>query len=261
MDYQPNWINLSGVVNMRDLGGLPAKDSSQLANRLLLRSGNLDELSVSGQSTLLQDYSLSQVIDLRTFWERGYYGVSPLERDGLVRVDHYTLFADDDASGEQPMQLRAMAPAGRIDPALHQQVLTKLYLAYLEGRPENLVSAVRSIAYAPGAVVVHCTAGKDRTGVVTALTLDLLGVDRRLIAADYAASASQITAILERIAVRHGTDLLHTDMREEAQTTPAGAMFDVLTGIDELYGSTASWFADRGWTAQDQAALESKFLV
>lgn len=261
MDYQPNWIELDGVVNMRDLAGLPAKESSRIAERAYLRSGNLDELGDTGQLTLLRDYSLSDVIDLRTFWERRYYGVSPLERDNLVRVGHFTVFEDDDPHGEQPMELRAVAPAGPVDPELHVKYLTEMYLGYLESRPENLVSAVRSISQAPGTVVVHCTAGKDRTGVVTALALGLLGVDPELIAADYEVSGTQLRAILERIAIRHGIDPNHTDMREEAQATPSAAMLGVLAGIEERHGGIANWFAERGWTAADQTLLENKLLV
>lgn len=261
MDYQPNWITLDGVVNMRELGGLPAKDSSHIAEQTFLRSGNLDELSDSGQLALLRDYAVSDVIDLRTFWERNFYGVSPLERDNLVRVKHYTVFEDDDPKAPPPPQLSAVAPAGPIDPELHTRFLTSMYLSYLDTRPDNLVSSLRSISQAPGSVVVHCTAGKDRTGVVTALTLGLLGVDPELIAQDYEASGTQLRAILERIAIRHGSGKNHTDMRVDAQATPKQAMLNVLQAVDERHGGVMNWFVKQGWTLQDQTRLEQKLLV
>src|SRR6202034_3472613 len=74
------------------------------------------------------------------------------------------------------------------------------YLGYLENRPEEVVGALRSIATAPGAAIVHCAAGKDRTGVIVALTLTVAGVEPDAVVADYAASHEKLEAIVERLA-------------------------------------------------------------
>ena len=73
------------------------------------------------------------------------------------------------------------------------------YLGYIESRPDSVVAAVRAIARADGAVLVHCAAGKDRTGVVVALALDASGVSRERSPSDYLATAERIEQIIERL--------------------------------------------------------------
>ena len=65
------------------------------------------------------------------------------------------------------------------------------YLGYLEERPEEVAGALRSITTAPGAAIVHCAAGKDRTGVVVALALTMAGVEPEAIVADYIATGER----------------------------------------------------------------------
>ena len=71
-----------------------------------------------------------------------------------------------------------------------------LYLGFLAERADSVLAALRMIAYRDGATVVHCTAGKDRTGTVIALALTEAGVERSAIVADYAASADRYDELL-----------------------------------------------------------------
>ena len=66
-------------------------------------------------------------------------------------------------------------------------------------RPDSIVAALHEIANAEGSVLVHCAAGKDRTGTVVALALDVAGVSRELIAGDYLATAGRIELIIDRL--------------------------------------------------------------
>ena len=77
--------------------------------------------------------------------------------------------------------------------------VVQAYLSYTTARPDSIVASIRTIANARGAVLVHCAAGKDRTGVVVALALDAAGVDRRTIVGDYLATAQRIDAIMARL--------------------------------------------------------------
>ena len=73
------------------------------------------------------------------------------------------------------------------------------YLGYLSDRGENVVAAVRLLADPDaGPALVHCAAGKDRTGVFVALVLDAIGVERDAVVADYALSAEQVEALFRR---------------------------------------------------------------
>ena len=76
--HQPSWIDLSGVVNMRDLGGLPTEGGDVVRHRRLLRSDNLQDLSAGSVRALLEEYRLTDVVDLRTHVEVAKEGDGPL---------------------------------------------------------------------------------------------------------------------------------------------------------------------------------------
>ena len=77
--------------------------------------------------------------------------------------------------------------------------MTGHYLGYLEERPDQVTGALRDIATAAGAAIVHCAAGKDRTGVIVALALTAAGWNPDAIVADYVATDDRIEAILDRL--------------------------------------------------------------
>ena len=76
---------------------------------------------------------------------------------------------------------------------------TRHYLGYLDRRPDSVAGALWVIAESRGGALVHCVAGKDRTGTVTALALSVAGVPDEEIVADYAATAERIAKIVERL--------------------------------------------------------------
>src|SRR6185312_7584810 len=73
------------------------------------------------------------------------------------------------------------------------------YVRYLLDRADSVIEALRLIAHTDGAALVHCAAGKDRTGVVVAIALAEIGVERSAIIEDYALSADRIEAIFDRL--------------------------------------------------------------
>ena len=79
----------------------------------------------------------------------------------------------------------------------HDQFWSEHYLSYLATRPDSVVAALDAIASSEGAAVVHCAAGKDRTGTVVGLALKVVGVPDDLVIADYAASAERVPAIMD----------------------------------------------------------------
>ena len=76
------------------------------------------------------------------------------------------------------------------------------YLGYLSARPDSVSAALRVVADAEGAAVVHCAAGKDRTGTVVAMALDVAGVPHEEIVADYVLTAERIEQIIGRLMPR-----------------------------------------------------------
>jgi hypothetical protein len=132
------------------------------------------------------------------------------------------------------------------------------YLGYLEDRPDQIVAALRSIAHAEGAALVHCAAGKDRTGVVVALALTVAGVRAQDVVDDYAASGARTDAILARLR-RSRTYARDIDSK------PAGShrvrpetMAAFLEQMGSRYGGVARWLADHGFGAEDLRLLRAK---
>ena len=123
--------------------------------------------------------------------------------------------------------------------------VASFYLSYLVDRPDSIVASLRHIGEADGATLVHCAAGKDRTGTVVALALSVAGADRDAIVADYAASTERMEAILERLL---GTRTYADNLRDRPMSshiTYPETMQAFLTYVDEEYGGVGPCWA--GW--------------
>ena len=170
--------------NARDLGGLPAT-AGQLRTGRLIRSDNLDQLAPAGL-TAVHAAGISRFVDLRSAWECETFR-SP--------------YADD----PRLMNVPLWDPG---DPDVSELGLFEQYRILVDDYAERVAAAVVAIAEAPGGcVVVSCHAGKDRTGVVVALTLDLVGVPGELVAADYEASGAAsdvIVRLLDHVRTQYG---------------------------------------------------------
>ena len=77
--------------------------------------------------------------------------------------------------------------------------VASVYFSYLVDRPDSVLAALRTIAQAPGAALVHCAAGKDRTGTLVALALSVADAERQAIIDDYAASSERVEGVVDRL--------------------------------------------------------------
>src|SRR5688500_9614894 len=94
MNAHTRWIDLDGAVNVRDLGGLPTGDGRATRRGRVLRSDNLQDLTLGDIRLLVDDYALKHVIDLRSAAEVQLEGPGPLTRTPSVTVHHLSLFAE-----------------------------------------------------------------------------------------------------------------------------------------------------------------------
>lgn len=123
----------------------------------------------------------------------------------------------------------------------------RYYLAYLRDRPDSFVGALNDIAEGPGPVVVHCAAGKDRTGMVVALALSAVGVERAAIVADYARTGERIGPIMARL---RASETYRTDLEgvsDESRLPRAEYLERVLEVLDERHGGAAGWLTEHGF--------------
>ena len=246
---RPDWIDLDGTANTRDVGGLPTTDGRRTVSRRLIRSDNLQDLSPTDVRLLIEDYGVAAIADLRAELEVRAGGPGPMTSQAQVTVAQLSLFPSSPAGAPEvpPWERRRSTGRG----------FSGLYLGFLAERADSVLAALRLIAHTEGATVVHCTAGKDRTGVVTALALADAGVERSAIVADYAASADRYDALMSRLSASMGNREL--SLAAAIKHRPkAVTMERFLDALAEQAGGVRSWLAAHGWTAADHAALRRK---
>ena len=255
------WIDLDGAANVRDIGGLEATDGRRTATGVLLRADNLQGLSGRDVLRLVEDLGVRVVVDLRTRVEVELEGEGPLVADGRVEIRHRSLLpeagdrTDVSVDGLLPWQGR---PLGG-DP--NESAAVRSYLGYLRDRPDSVVAALRDVAHGKGATIIHCAAGKDRTGMVCALALAAVGVTREAIVADYIATGERLTPLLARLraSATYADDL---DGRPDESHRPRPeTMTRVLDLLDERCGGAEGWLDAHGFGAGDRAALRERLVV
>jgi protein-tyrosine phosphatase len=246
VDSLDRWLALEGLDNLRDVGGLPLRDGGQTRPGVLLRSASLHYLTPGDVEHLVDVLGLKLVLDLRTRRE--------VDRDGPTAVAR---------AGVETVWLSFLAENGEplpeadddLDPMVHN------YFGYLSQRGENVVQAVRRLA-APdaGPTLVHCAAGKDRTGVLVALVLDAVGVQRPAVLADYVLSAEQVPAMFRRWTRAAGepmpADLTPHLPRAEVMATVL-ARLDAEHGTGEV-GGAAGWLRANGLDDADLDRLRGR---
>lgn len=259
------WIELDGVVNMRDLGGLPTHDGQRTREGRLIRSDNLQDLSETDIRHIIEVLHVSDVVDLRSDTERTMTGPGPLTSTPLAH--HNLSFLRDDAFDAQQAEgedigRRALAMPWHERPGARSRAdfWTQHYLGYLNNRPDSVGGALKVIADSSGGTVVHCAAGKDRTGTVTALALSVAGVPDEEIVADYAATAERIEKIIERLVdVEPYASGLRGRSLDEQRPKPE-TMVAILTTLNEDFGGAKGWLREQGWGEDRVAALRSRLI-
>ncbi len=265
------WLRLDGTTNTRDLGGLPTLDGGTTVPGRILRSDNLQTLSDADVQRLVQEVRLREVIDLRTTAEVLLEGRGPLRAVPEVIHRHFSLlperghhtdvFAVEESEvGDLPADwAESILPRQVADTDAGEPPAVRSYLGYLGHRSDNVLGALRALAAGgDGAAAVHCAAGKDRTGVVVALSLAVAGVPHEEIVADYALTAEVIDALVAKLAASptYAEDMVTRDV---ASHTPRAETMDrVLRLLDERHGGPLGWLSAHGFGAEEQAALRAR---
>jgi protein-tyrosine phosphatase len=244
------WLDLTGNDNARDLGGLPVAGDGTTRLGVMIRSDTLQELTPTDVRQLVDGYGLRTVIDLRTPLEaeregRGLLADQPVEYHNLPFVPDAYVVVD------HPGHDLIVADRTEQERASH-------YLGYLDVAPKQVADALKVLA-APGGTpaIFHCAAGKDRTGVLAALLLEIAGVDREAVIDDYAQTNERLAGVEARLSrlPTYGAGLKARDLAD-IQCDP-DTMRDVLGRLDETYGGAAGWATEHGVTDDEIAALRA----
>ncbi len=223
----PGRLHWPDCRNARDVGGLPTRDGGSIRHRRLVRTDSLDQLTTDGMAAA-RAYGLSAVLDLRSDWELST--PHPFADDARYRL---ISFIDAERDHERD---RAS-----------ERTRADLYRGSLDRNGRCVAAAARAIIGAPpGVVVVHCLSGTDRTGMLIALLLDALGVERSAIVRDY--------------------DLSHEYLAENADPgslSPAEpeTMPDTLQHLDERWGGSRTYLQRHGLTDAELDVLAARLLT
>jgi protein-tyrosine phosphatase len=252
------WIDLQGAVNVRDVGGLPTTDGGTTLPGQLLRSENLQELTQADVAKLVDEIGLTTVVDLRTTAEVELEGPGPLDAVPGVRHAYHPVLPELGSRTDAVAEALLVQKAARDRSRFPDDIMCGHYLGYLEERPEEVTGALRSIATADGAAIVHCAAGKDRTGVIVALSLTAAGVEPEAIVADYMATGMRIEAIIERLS-RSRTYAADVSSRPVVAHLPREeTMKSFLEQLHVRYGGLSQWLADNRFGDDDLDLLRAK---
>lgn len=234
------WIMLEGAFNVRDTGGYPA-DNGVTCQNALLRADSLHKLTNTDQDILMVR-GLRTVIDLRHSTETD---VAPnvFEQSSTVTYLQMLVF-----------EVQPDVSSAVVD-------LPTIYRYIVDSCQTSLLKTLQSIARAPeGAVLVHCTAGKDRTGVVTALALSAVGVPREFIVTDFAMTTEAMNRLRPRLLANATLSPEALKHLEKMLGSEPDLMDDLLDYLDVKYGGVDAYLTHIGFSSNDRDLLRNRLI-
>ena len=229
-------LDIDGAYNVRDLGGYPTLDGRCTRWKTFIRAASLHRLPPDSQAALV-DYGIRTVIDLRRTHEVEE-APNVFAGSSQVTYHHQNMIGDEPLAGMAD-SVETGEPAERI---------LAMYSSWLDLCQPEIRRTLATLAE-PGArpAMYHCAVGKDRTGVISALLLGIVGVPADVIAEDYALSARYL---LDRYFAEQASPELTPDnyTHEDYQRDfcPPDAMLKVLDYVDERYGGIEAYARTTG---------------
>lgn len=237
------YLEWDGCANARDLGGYATTDGRETRWGVILRSDHLARLTPGGRAALVAQ-GVRTIVDLR------------LPHELLIDPNPFA------TAGEHGVEY---AHLSFLDPSLHTELdfatLADDYKHNLDLHLRSVGAIVTAIARAPeGGVLIHCAAGKDRTGMISALVLELAGVPRATIGADYALTEERLRA-RSAAWLEHGLGERADRERQIAWSRPhAEVILEALDHLDARYGGAQSYLLAAGVDPEDLARLRQRLV-
>ncbi|MGH9045953.1 MAG: tyrosine-protein phosphatase [Acidimicrobiales bacterium] len=236
-------VELENALNFRDVGGYPTQDGRTVRWRRLFRAGGLSELTAA-DLVVLRALGIQTVLDLRSTaeWESGTFPVKEIS----VALHHLPIVEEI------------------LDPTryeLPEGMLAARYQDYTRIGAPNIGRAISMVAEPEShPVVVHCLAGKDRTGVIIALVLSLLGVDDDTIAEDYALSNLAMARLRERAAAVPDRPLRTEEVANEVFSAKPSNITSLFEALRASHGSVENYVVSTGVEPAEIDALRASLL-
>jgi protein-tyrosine phosphatase len=242
----PRRVELEGCLNFRDLGGYATSDGRTLRRGLLFRSDALHLLTPGDVARIRDELRIGTIVDLRSTKELDSEGRGPLEALP-IRFHHLPLVDGFDARSASALD----------EPML----LSDRYCRLAEYARDPIARVVEALAQSEAPAVYHCAAGKDRTGILSAVLLGVLGVPDEVIVADYALSAETLDAIHERLLASEGYQSMLEALPPDTMHADPGTMLSFLEKRASSYGSLRAFAEAAGVAPRAIARLEQRLLT
>mgnify|MGYP001453766612 FL=1 len=246
-DYSERHYSFEGCFNFRDIGGYLNQDGRRVKKGLYFRAGRQDRMT-NKDLAQLSGLNISTQIDLRKQEEVLDQGRGPLEDMGAKYINISVI-----PEGGSEKLNKLVGDTG---------ISGKRYLGYLEFGPTSWLRLFGILADEENLpVLLHCTAGKDRTGVSTAFLLSVLGVSRDIIEADYLLTnldtERQADFIESTVGYPEGYD---REKMISIAGVPKDAMKDFLDGVESKWGSAVEYLQKIGITNDQMDMIRNNFL-
>lgn len=254
---------LDGTYNFRDLGGLALTNGGATRKGVFFRSDALGALTETGRRQL-GDSDIEVIVDFRTPQERNAApsGLPPQREIRMIELP--LLQGDMSRLAGEAVASAAAGPTAANRAVIEQAraaipTLADLYRGILTAGSASFAEVARLLGSLsqPDGLLIHCTAGKDRTGVCAAVILDSVGVERAAIIEDYTRTEGNLAGPwldgMADMVASLGIPMT-PDLHELIGGSPASVMEASLTWLDEQGGS-AAYLASGGLTKAEQAGL------
>lgn len=237
-------VDLEGCFNFRDLGGYPTADGRTIRWQQVYRSDALHLLTDDDVARVRDELGVAAVIDLRSSAELAVEQAEWIA-DGAVRFHHLPLY-----DGER-VRTESLPPV---------ETLADRYFLLAEFARPQIARVIQAVADADGPIVYHCAAGKDRTGVISAVLLGLLGVRDDIIVADYAASRENLDAIIDRLMGSKGYENVFAALPPDTLHAEPATMVTFLERIRAEHGSMVDYARAAGVSSATIEKLAGRLL-
>ncbi|KAG6817895.1 hypothetical protein H0H87_001727 [Tephrocybe sp. NHM501043] len=257
---RPPFVVINGVINVRDLGSYPSETYSGQITRpgSLYRSAELSGITEEGQAQL-KALNIVKVFDLRSDTEIRKYNTPQPTIEGVEFI-HVPVFQTEDYSPEMMAKRYQLYASGKTE------AFMELYSQILDHAGPSFGTILRHIRDKPAeGCIFHCTAGKDRTGIVAAILLKLAGVNNTAIAEDYALTRVGREPAREMIMARLSKEPLFASNNEAALnmfTCRHETMIAFLALLEIKYsGAEAYCKSHLGLTDDDIRIIRDNILI
>jgi len=252
-------IKLKHVKNYRDLGGITTSDGRVLRPHMLIRGTTLFDPTLLGIKILKENYNLKTIIDLRT--QKEILEKPDVKIDG-VEILHMPVFDESVAGISHEKKVHSFKTL------MMMPKMEDLYVQMVTGASlDNVIKVLKFILTLPVqkfSVVFHCTAGKDRTGLVAALLLSFLGVDRVTVMNDYLLTNKRVlfkaNMAYVGLLITKGNPKLAHKIKHYFLAEP-NFIKAALNQLEKDFGSLEEFFKQKlGFTEEETKKIKDKFL-